>query len=77
MKRALLAALLLSGCMTNQQDQIARDNTQCLSYGVTKGSPDYVACRARLDQQRSDRRAAQGFGQSGGLVGALERAGDR
>lgn len=72
-----LAALALSGCMASQDQRIAADDTQCLSYGVAKGSPDYVACRARLDQQRSDRRAAQGFGQSGGLVGALERSSDR
>lgn len=77
MKRAILAALLLSGCMTNQDERIAADDRQCLSYGVAKGSQEYVACRARLDQQRSDRRAAQGFGQSGGLVGAIERASDR
>lgn len=63
--------------MTNQDQRIAADDAQCLSYGVAKGSPDYVTCRARLDQQRSDRRAAQGFGQSGGLVGAIERASDR
>ncbi len=72
-----VAGTLLGGCMTNQNDQIAQDNDRCLSYGVAKGSPDYIACRARLDQQRSDRRAAQGFGQSGGLVGALERSADR
>lgn len=71
------AALLLSGCMTNQDQRIAADDTQCLSYGVAKGSQDYVACRGRLDQQRSDRKAAQGFGQSGGLVGAIERSSDR
>lgn len=73
----IVSGLALTGCMTNQDQRIAADDTQCLSYGVTKGSPDYIACRARLDQQRSDRRAAQGFGQSGGLVGALERANDR
>lgn len=77
MKRAILAALLLSGCVTNQDERIAADDRQCLSYGVAKGSTDYVACRARLDQQRSDRKAAERFGSSGGLVGALERAGDR
>lgn len=69
----LCGLLLLSGCITNQQQQISADDARCLSYGVPKGSPDYVACRARLDQQRSDRLAAQGFGQSGGLVGFIER----
>ena len=59
--------------MTAEQ-QIAQDDTRCLSYGVAKGSPEYVACRAQLDQQRSDRQALQGMGRSGGLVGAIERA---
>jgi hypothetical protein len=77
MKKVILLSLLLGGCMTDQNQQIARDDTQCLSYGVTKGSPEYVACRSRLDQQRSDRKAAASFGQSGGLVGAVERASDR
>lgn len=72
MKKAILLALMLAGCQT-AGDQIAQDDTRCQSYGVAKGSPEYIACRSRLDQQRSDRQAAQGFGQSGGLVGALER----
>lgn len=67
-------SLMLTGCVTNQQQQIAADDARCLSYGVTKGSPDYVACRSRLDQQRSDRQALQGHGNSGGVIGFIERA---
>lgn len=72
-----LMAAALSGCITSQDEKIAADDRQCLSYGVPKGSPEYIECRARLDQQRSDRQALQGLGRSGGLVGAIERSSNR
>lgn len=35
-----LSAVCLSGCITSQEQQIAKDDTQCQSYGVAKGSPE-------------------------------------
>lgn len=69
---ACAALSLLSGCVTAEQ-RIAQDDMQCLSYGVPKGSPAYVECRMRLDQNRSTKQAAASFGNSGGLVGFIER----
>lgn len=66
------ALTLLSGCVTSEQ-RIAQDDTQCLSYGVPKGSPAYVQCRMKLDENRANRQAAASFGNSGGLVGFIER----
>ncbi len=63
----------LAGCQTTD-DRIAQDDRQCQSYGVAPGSPGYVQCRANLDTNRANVRAAQGFGTSGGLVGFIERS---
>lgn len=76
MKRAALLVLLLSGCQTVDQ-RIAQDDRQCQSYGVAPGSPGYVQCRANLDTNRANIKAAQGFGTNGGLVGFLERVSDK
>lgn len=72
MKRAFFLALLLAGCQTDQE-RIAKDDDQCQSYGVAKGSPAYVQCRMNLDHDRANLKASQQFGQSGGLVGAIGR----
>jgi len=76
MKKAILLALLLSGCVTNQEQQITADDTRCQSYGVPKGSPAYVECRMKLDQGRSDRQASERFARGGGLIGAIRAAND-
>lgn len=74
--RAVVVVVLLTwalaGCVTSEQ-RIAQDDQQCLSYGVQKGSPEYVQCRMKLDENRSNRQAAASFGNSGGLVGFVER----
>jgi len=62
----------LAGCVTAEQ-QIALDDTKCQSYGVPKGSPAYVQCRGQLDQNRAMVQSSERFGNSGGLVGFLER----
>ena len=50
----LIAVVLgLAGCKTAEQVQSEHD-AQCQSYGVARGSPPYVECRMRLDQQRAD-----------------------
>lgn len=69
---AASVALALTGCVTSEQ-RIAQDDQQCLSYGVQKGSPEYVQCRMKLDENRSNRQAAASFGRSGGVVGFIER----
>lgn len=66
----------LGGCVTAEQ-RMAQDDTQCLSYGVPKGSPAYVQCRTQLDQNRANKQAAASFGNSGGLVGLIERHADQ
>lgn len=70
---AAVAALFVTGCAA-PRDYIAEDDAKCLSYGVPKGSPAYVQCRTQLDQNRAAIRASERFGNSGGLVGAIERA---
>jgi hypothetical protein len=67
-----VALSLLTGCVTSEQ-RIAQDDTQCLSYGVPKGSPAYVQCRMKLDENRANLQAAASFGNSGGLIGFIER----
>lgn len=64
----------LGGCVTTQEAQIAADDTRCQSYGVPKGSPAYVQCRAQLDQNRANVQAAGDLGNNGGVVGAIVRA---
>lgn len=57
----------LSGCMT-AEERMARDNDQCLSYGVQRGSPAYVDCRMKLDQNRANIAASERFGQGAPLI---------
>lgn len=71
MKRAILLALLLGGCVTQEQ-RVAHDDAQCLSYGVPKSSPAYVECRMRLDQQRATQRAVNSTGAIGVVVNAAQ-----
>ncbi len=61
----------LTGCQTAEQ-RMAKDDTQCLSYGVPKGSPAYVECRMRLEEQRTLRRAVNSTGAVGVLMNAAE-----
>jgi hypothetical protein len=77
MKRAvLLGALLLAGCQTTEE-RIAADDTQCRSYGTKPGDPAYVQCRMNLDNNRAQIKASERFGNSGGLVGFIERHSDQ
>ena len=76
MNKAVFLALLLAGCQTTQE-QIAADDHQCQSYGVAVGSPAYVQCRANLDTNRANVKASERFMNSGGIIGAIERATDK
>lgn len=69
---ALGAILSLTGCMQTAEDRVAKDDAQCLSYGVPKGSPAYVECRMRLDQQRATQRAVMSTGAVGLVVNAAQ-----
>ena len=76
----LLALPLLStGCMTAEdkmKKQIAEDDTRCLSYGVERGTPAYVSCRAQLDQNRANITASENVGtgaQEGVIPGLIRR----
>lgn len=72
MKRAVLLALLVTGCQTTE-DRIAADDRQCQSYGVAKGSPEYVMCRANLDAGRANVQASREIGRGSSLTGTIER----
>ena len=62
MSRAIvLGALLLAGCQTTEE-RFAKDDAQCQSYGVAKGTPAYTQCRMQIDQNRANVRAAERFG---------------
>lgn len=69
----LFAILSLTGCVTAQQTAQEADDAKCRSYGVPKGSPEYVQCRMLLDQQRADRRLVG----STGLIGTLQNLSER
>jgi hypothetical protein len=54
-----ILALILSGCMTAEQ-RAAADDSYCRGIGAQQGTPIYVECRLRRDEQRQARiRAAQ------------------
>jgi len=76
MKKAVLLALLLGSCQTTQ-DQVAADDARCRSYGAKPGDQAYISCRLNLDTNRANVTASERFGNSGGLVGAIERLSDR
>jgi hypothetical protein len=76
MKRAILLALLLAGCQTTEE-RLAADDAQCRSYGTKPGDPAYVQCRMNLDNNRAQVQASERFGNSGGLVGFIERHTDQ
>lgn len=79
MRRALIAAgafVALAGCQTTDE-RIAQDDRTCQSYGVAPGSAAYIQCRTNLDRGRADVKASERFGNSGGLVGAIERQADK
>lgn len=76
MKRAVLLALLLAGCQTTQE-RLAADDAQCRSYGTKPGDPGYIQCRMNLDNNRATVAASERFGNSGGLVGFIERHSDQ
>jgi hypothetical protein len=76
MRRAILLALLLAGCQTTE-DRLAADDSQCRSYGTKPGDPAYVQCRTNIDNNRAQIKASERFGNSGGLVGFIERHTDQ
>ena len=49
-----VAIAVLAGCSNrlSEQELSLKDNDQCLSYGVKKGSDAYVACRLQQEQLR-------------------------
>ena len=59
MKRVLIAcgvaALMLSGCVTDEELAAQDDNT-CHSYGAPTGSNAYFECRMIKDQQHAEQR---------------------
>lgn len=51
----LLALLGLAGCGMSQrlaEQQAAKDDAQCRSYGAVPGEPAYVNCRAQVASSR-------------------------
>jgi PBP1b-binding outer membrane lipoprotein LpoB len=62
MKRTiLLLALLLAGCMNQEQElaaQNSQDDRQCLGYGARKGTDAYVTCRTQLSAARTQAESA-------------------
>lgn len=54
---ALGCMLLLTGCAASQEQRIAVDDKTCQSYGIQPGSPAYVECRMKLDQNRAFRQS--------------------
>ncbi len=57
----VLPCLLLAGCMTPEEQAIARqqqieaDNNTCRSYGLRPGSEAFGNCRLQLDLAREQR----------------------
>ena len=51
---AVTLALLLSGCMTAEQ-QKAADEERCRSYGFTKRNDAFAECMQRIDMARRAR----------------------
>jgi hypothetical protein len=49
---AIFACLLLSGCVT-AEEQAKLDDSKCQSYGAKPGSPGYFACRTQLENERN------------------------
>ena len=64
----VLLMLALCGCSSQHEREQreaaalakmnAEDDSVCQSYGVAKGSPDYVSCRNNLTQVRANNAAA-------------------
>jgi len=61
----IFCALLLSSCMTLQEQEQARlvrqnalDEQQCLSYGAQPGTEGYITCRTNLSTSRTMAAAA-------------------
>jgi hypothetical protein len=65
----VVCGLQLGGCMT-AQERVAADDRQCQSYGVAPGSPGYVECRMRLDQQHANARLVNSTSPVGLVVNA-------
>jgi hypothetical protein len=72
MRASILLALLLAGCQTTEE-RIASDDSQCRSYGTKPGDQAYIQCRMNLDNNRANIKASERFGNSGGVVGFIER----
>lgn len=69
----LAGFLLLSGCVTAEQ-QMAKDDAACLSYGAQKGSDAYVACRMQLTQNRSNANMVNSLSPGSFLLGTIQKA---
>lgn len=62
MKRAVLLALLLSGCVTAAEREArfdSADDARCQGYGAKAGTDAYVNCRVQMSNQRASLRAAR------------------
>jgi hypothetical protein len=51
----LAIVLLLGGCQTTEERlrAAAADDTQCQSYGIKPGEPEYAQCRTNLEISRA------------------------
>lgn len=62
MKWAVLLALLLGGCSNPFEDNAdarqSQHHSQCQSYGLKYGTPEYGNCLMNLDQQDTSNRQA-------------------
>jgi hypothetical protein len=47
----------LNNLAAAKEQQVAKDDTQCQSYGATPGSDAYVNCRVQLDKTATDQLA--------------------
>lgn len=61
----------LAGC-ASPADRMAADDRQCQSYGVAPGSPPYVDCRLRLDQQHANARVVNSLSPGSFILGTLQ-----
>ncbi len=60
----ILAGLLLASCAAHFDKA---DHDRCLSYGATRGTPMYTACRLHVEQQRRNAIADAFDGAAGGF----------
>ena len=56
----IATVLLIAGCAAEQQ--MARDQVNCESYGFRPGTPEYANCKMQLEQSRRHRAATAAAG---------------